>query len=54
MQQPHGSGAGDGKMADQRALEHEIVVIKQIDQTSQVSFENRAGDSPGVDSSAGT
>ena len=54
MQQPQGSGAEDGKTADQRALENEIVVIKQIDQTSRERLENRAGDSPGVDSSAGT
>ena len=54
MQRPHGSGAGDGKMADQRALENEIVVIKNIHQTSRERLENRAGDSPGVDSSAGT
>ena len=54
MQQPQGSSVEDGKIADQRALENEIVVIKQIDQTSRERVENRAGDSPGVDSSAGT
>ena len=56
MQQPQaqGSSAEDGKMADQRALENEIVVIQQIDQTSRERVENRAGDSPGVDSRAGT
>ena len=54
MRQPQGSTAEDTKMADQRALEHEIVVITQVDQTSRGRVKNRAGDSPGVDSSAGT
>ena len=54
MRQPQGSTAEDTKVADQRALEHEIVVIEKSDQTSQERVENRAGDSPGVDSSAGT
>ena len=53
MQDAQGSSAEDGKMADRRALEHEIVVIKQIGQTSRERLMNRAGDSPGVDSSAG-
>ena len=54
MQQTQGNSVEDGKIAEQRALENEIVVIKQIDQTSRERVENRAGDSPGVDSSAGT
>ena len=54
MQQPQGSSVEDGKIADQRALENEIVVIQQIDQPSRERVENRAGDSPGVDSRAGT
>ena len=54
MRQPQGSTAEDTKMVEQRALEHEIVVIKQIDQTSRERVEYRPGDSPGVDSSAET
>ena len=54
MQQPQGSSAENGKMADQRTLEHEKAVIKQINQNSWERLENRAGDSLGVDSSAGT
>ena len=54
MQQPQGSSTEDGKMAHQRPLENEILVIKQIDQTSRERSKNRAGDSLGVDSSAGT
>ena len=54
MQQPQGSSTEDGKMVHQRPLENEILVIKQIDQTSRERSENRAGDALGVDSSAGT
>ena len=54
MQQPQGRSAEDGTITDQRALENEIVVIKEIDQTSRQRFEDRARDSPGVDSTAGT
>ena len=54
MQQPQGRSAEDGTLTDQRALENEIVVIKEIDQTSRQRFEDRARDSPGVDSTAGT
>lgn len=53
MQKPQGSGAEDGKMADERALENEIVVIKQIDQTSRERLEDGAADAPAVDSSVG-
>ena len=54
MRKTQGSGAEDGKMADEQALENEIVVIEQIDQTSRERLGDRGGDSPGVYSSAGT
>ena len=51
MQHPQGSSVKDGKEANPRALDNEIVVIQQIDQTSREMLGNHT---LGVDSNAGT
>lgn len=54
MQHPQGSSSERGNKADRRALENEIVVIQQIDQTSRERLGSRGEETFSVDTNAGT